>query len=237
MYCPVDGDEFVEGVVRCPEHDVDLVEEPPELDDEEVRDFVDYFSEAKSLRTARRVLVVAAIVYAIAGVLTSVLYGLANIQGGDSFDLVNIVSSAQMAGRVVALAALGVMTGTLLLRAYTWLRNGDRRVVNGEPSPADGLTRLLLALLVVFTILWALSGIATAGNDADSQTGMVTFGGQEEEPSKTYVNLTAIHFAAYNGAVACLVLMAGRLIVQWHRRLGTNMEDVDLVDEALGSSG
>ena len=31
MYCPVDGDEFVEGVTRCPEHDVDLVEEPPEL--------------------------------------------------------------------------------------------------------------------------------------------------------------------------------------------------------------
>ena len=50
MYCPVDGDEFVEGVTRCPEHDVHLVEEPPELD-EEVGDFVDYFSEAKSLRT------------------------------------------------------------------------------------------------------------------------------------------------------------------------------------------
>ena len=65
MYCPIDGDEFVEGVTRCPEHDVDLVEEPPEFADEEVQDLVDYFSEAKSLRTARRVLVAAAIVYVV----------------------------------------------------------------------------------------------------------------------------------------------------------------------------
>ena len=89
---------------------------------------------------------------------------------------------------------------------------------------------------MVFTILWAVSGIATVGDNAGFQTGVVMFGGQLEEPSKTLVNLTAIHYASYNGAVACLVIMAGRLIVLWHRRLGASIEDVDLVDEALESS-
>ena len=237
MYCPVDGDEFVEGITHCPEHDVDLVDDPPAGDDEEVRNFVDYFIEGKSLRTARRVLVWAAIVYAVAGVITGVLYGLANIQGGDSFDLFNVVSTAQEAGRVVALAALGVMTGTLLLRAHVWLRQEDRQPVNGgELAPADGLTRFLLGFLVVFTIMWAITGIATAGDTADFQSGMVTFGGQEEEPSKTLVSLYAIHHASYNAAAACLVIMAGRLIVLWHRRLGASIEDVDLVEEAFESS-
>jgi hypothetical protein len=32
MYCPIDGDEFRERVTRCPEHGVDLVEEPPDLE-------------------------------------------------------------------------------------------------------------------------------------------------------------------------------------------------------------
>lgn len=231
MYCPIDGDEFVEGVTRCPEHDVDLVEEPPQVDTDDVRALVDYFKEQLSLRTARRFLFAGAVLYAVGGSITSVLYGLAQIQGGDSFDLFNVVSTAQAVGRVVALAALGVMTGTLLLRAYTWLSQEDRRsATGGEPSPADGLTRLFLALLVVFTILWAVTGVATAGDTADFQTGMVTFGGQEEEPSKTFVRLTAIHYASYNVAAACLVIMAGRLIVLWHRRLGAGIEDVDLIE-------
>ena len=42
-------------------------------------------------------------------------------------------------------------------------RQEDRQSVTGEPGPADGLTRLLLAFLVVFTILWAVTGIATRG--------------------------------------------------------------------------
>src|SRR5688572_16141242 len=126
MYCPVDGDEFVAGVTRCPEHDVELVEEPPELGDDGAGTLVDYFSEKMTLRTARRVLVGAAVVYAVSGVVTSVLFGLAQSQRHDVFNVINIVSAAQTAGRVVALAALGVMAGTLLLRAYTWLNQEER---------------------------------------------------------------------------------------------------------------
>lgn len=35
MYCPVDGAEYREGITRCPEHDVDLVDEPLEPDEED----------------------------------------------------------------------------------------------------------------------------------------------------------------------------------------------------------
>lgn len=222
MYCPVDGDEFVEGITRCPEHDVDLVEEPPDLDEDVVR-LADYLTEHATLRLALIVLVAAAIIYALSGVVVGALYGLSEAVGW--FAPLNVASAVQFAARPVALAALGIIVGAVLLRAYTTMRDGSGAGSPSEASsPADALSRLLYTLLIVFTILWAATGIATARQTAEVEgLRFLGPGFEEERPSDTIILLNAIHYAAYNGGAACLVIMGGRLIVRWHGRMRSDV--------------
>lgn len=116
MYCPVDGDEFQEGVTRCPEHDVQLVEDQPVL--QERLSWIDRFNDRTAVRLSFLVLAASALVYALSGFVTALLYLLIQHLGWEAIDTVQVFQQVQSAAFPVGLAALGTLAGALLLRTY-----------------------------------------------------------------------------------------------------------------------
>ena len=225
MYCPVCGDEYVEGVTRCPEHDIDLVSEPPELD--ESLSWLDRFNDRVILRITFIVFVVAALVYAISGAATAVLYHF--IQGGgqdDSFEKAQLAQQIQTAAFPVALAALGILVGALLLRTYISV-DGKSQTFGVDGSPGGvallnplghGLMRFLFALSVVFTLLWAVTGIASSQEQIE-RTSVRISTEVGEEPADAYLLLLTLNLIGYVGGVASLAIMGAGLMVGAHRRI------------------
>lgn len=101
MYCPVCGDEFREGFTRCPEHDVELVDEPPELEEPVSiwERFIDRerFDDRKVMRVAFIVLLVAAAAYALSGFIAATLLALIQLRDWESFDAVQLFQNVQSA--------------------------------------------------------------------------------------------------------------------------------------------
>ncbi|HEV2754307.1 MAG TPA: hypothetical protein VG318_00835 [Actinomycetota bacterium] len=218
MYCPVDGTEYREGITRCPEHDVDLVDEPlePEEADEPLLDLID---DRFAIRLAFRVLLAAAAVYALSGVVFSVMLFFPSLR--ESFDsgtatAFRLLQAVNGGAWAVGMAALGALAGAVLVRTYSLLRGGAMPPAAEEP-PASNVMRLLLAILIVSSALWAATGVLTAWENAEYVSG-VAFG-RPEDPSQTHIALSALHSAAYACAVAAFAGMAGALVKRTYDRM------------------
>ena len=227
MFCPVDGDEFRQGITQCPEHDVALVEEPPDLD--VAPRWTDRLDDQFGMMAAFLIFVAAAIVYAIFGATASIIIAVTRDDDPGLFEDALLFQDIANVAFPIAIAALGVLIAALLLRAYLNLtdpdgerrRNDDETVAVRGPIPG-GLMRVLSWLTIVFALLWAGTGIATSEDRARYETASSTFGfgdEDEEEPDETFLDLLSLHYAAYAGGVGCLAIMGAGLIARTYRRM------------------
>lgn len=227
MYCPVCGDEFVNGITRCPEHDVELVDEPPEFD--EPLSWVDRFNDRAVLRVTFIVFLVAAVVYAISGSTTAILFQFTQSGNDYSFEKAQLAQQIQTASFPVAIAALGILAGALLLRAYISITEESetpgvehpRESAIGLSPISQGVMRLLFALSVVFALMWAGTGIATSQDQIERRS--IRFGTEpEDQPTDTYLLLLMLNYVAYTGGVTSLAIMGAGLMAGAHRRMSTS---------------
>lgn len=222
MYCPVDGVEWREGITRCPEHDVDLVDEPPE----EEPSFLDR-ADARGLGEAAVVVIsVAAVLYAASGVVLAGWYTLAASRPWTQTGVIQALQFVQGSSFVVAMGALGCLVAGVLGR--TWIRLGSRDEapepaesgdVDGRRGAAPWVITLLSSLVIVFAVLWAATGIAISWEDANFRFDPVYAPGGPEEPSETIVNLAALHDAAYTCGIAALASMGAVILARVYDRL------------------
>lgn len=239
MYCPVCGDEFREGFTRCPEHDVELVEEPVDIEAEE-REFphLPALDERFGIRVAFGVLLASAIVYA----LTTLIYNLASVWAlwlrtdpTDPFGWQHIRAAAFSLG----LGSFGVLAGAVLLRTY-------QRISRGYPAPrakaafdepeskwvarltGAGFMRLLLALVGVFALVWFVTGVVTQNEVVRYQ---LSFPIQSDlpTPSRGLISMVALHDVTFDGGIAAFALMAAALMVRTHQMLTSGSPNSDPV--------
>ena len=231
MYCPVDGDEFREGITRCPEHDVELVEQPPE-DEDAGRSILD---ERRGSRLAFAALFIGASVYGLVGLAQGSLLAWASIRHGPiDFSWMQFIQNAAFG---LALGAFGVLAGLTILRGFDRLSgflgrrqsNGLRREVADEVRWTSRLTgrfamRLLLALVTLFAVIWMLTGVLTSHESA--QFRVDPFGAQESEPDATLVTLYALHYASFACGVGAFGVMAAAMMLRGHGLLLSAQESV-----------
>jgi hypothetical protein len=225
MFCPIDGDEFLEGVTRCPEHDVELVEDPPELS--ERLSWVERFNDRVAVRFAFVIFLVSAVTYGISGAAAGIVYLLldANNFGEDAFNTVNRLQQVQSLAFPLAIASLGVLLGALVLRTYLGHSAGTserNETATDAPEPAAGpipqaVMRLLFALTVVFALLWAGTDIATSREQIRSGPAF-GFGRDQKSPDDSYVALVSLNLVAYVCGVSSLAIMGAGLMARAYDR-------------------
>jgi hypothetical protein len=226
MYCPVDGDEFVEGKTRCPEHNVDLVPERPDWLDEESRSLLARWDRDTAFRWAFKVLILAALIYGLGGLVHGVLYSLMFSKPQSNFSDV-LIYSQQVTGAAfaVGLASLGVLAGALVLEGLTRLRSDgsearhptERRLPRGFIHRGPDL--LMFWIFVVFAVVWMTTGVWASIEQGSPYPQTRFLGGGGEQPTDLYIDLLSIRFAAFTIAVASFTLLASRLIIRAYQRL------------------
>jgi hypothetical protein len=224
MYCPICGDEYREGITRCPEHDVELVEDRPEI--EQPLSWVDRFNDRTAVRITFLVFLAAAATYAVTGMSGALLYLLTVFRDWEPTTARDLMHGIQLAAFPVAIAALGVLIGALALRTYLILDNGpaaidvrpvEEETVNKGLIPPT-LMRILFYLTILFALVWAGTGIASSREEAEYELNPAGVFEGGEEPSDSLITLSAINYAAYSGGVACLAIMGAGLIVRTYKR-------------------
>lgn len=210
MLCPVWGERFGVGVRRCPTHDVELVDAPP--DD---RPLADRLSAPAVARVAFVVLVLVALVYAVASVVVSLLFAL---EDSDLVGALEVTQIAQTAALPVMYASLAVLGAIVLLRAYAALgaRSGAAATTptRGRHPRAMGF---LLVVAVSCTVVWGVTDALSSKQQVEY--GPLGFGASMPPPSDALVTLLTINFAAYAGAVGSLAVMGGILMVAGYESL------------------
>lgn len=165
MYCPVDGMEYREGITRCPQHDVPLVDEPPEEDEPEPllgRWRVDGMAGPASIAVA-----LSGIVYAVAGTINALWAAMAELPDGASGGTITIARFAQSGSWAVGLGAFGCLAAAVLAKAYARL-TGPRLPADEEDDeelPAesgDWFVPLVSTLTVCFAVVWGAVAIVIA---------------------------------------------------------------------------
>ena len=221
MYCPVDGDEFREGITRCPEHDVALVDEPPEPAGPPAS--LPAFDERFGMRAALLVLVAGAIAYAGFGFAQDAGVAWAYIRDGNPPDL-SWSEAFQSAGFSLALGAGLVLAGAVAYRAYQRLSGGPlpaaTRQSEVEGAWANRITgrtamRLLLGLVVLFSLVWMVAGIATSHEIGEYRAGPFAFS-DAEPPSDTTIALFSLRDAAFVCGVGSFGIMAAAVMMRAH---------------------
>lgn len=220
MYCPVDGIDWREGITRCPEHDVDLVEEPPEIEEAPWR--LGGFTGDAAMRAGVRVVGWAAVFYAVSGVLVAGWFALAQQRAWTETSVLDGLQFAHEASTKVALGTLVLIVAAVLGRTFS--RLGSPAAPTAEstedeppPSGADAwIVTLLTSFVVVFVFVWVVTGVAVSWQEVELGT---SFGQFPTAPSKTYVNLSALHNAAYACGLGALVTLGALLMARAYDRL------------------
>ena len=213
--------EYREGFTRCPQHDVDLVDEPPEPE-EEPPPLLDRIDDVAAIRYTLLAVLGAAALYTITGIALSVVIMFRSTRTWES-NVPMYLQYTQTAAWTVALAGLAAIGGAVLVRTYTRLRDPGAPV-EGEfarPGPGDRMMRLLFSLVVVFALVWAVSRVATSWEEAKLQNApSAGFGSNAfEDPSQTFLALIALQNASWACGASALVVMAGTLMRQAHGRM------------------
>lgn len=219
MYCPVDGTEWRDGIVRCPEHDVDLVDEPPEEDEEPPRP-----SPAARLDAvagpASVVVALAGIVYGAAGALSSlwnVLEGDAGLLGATSS--VTAFVFAQSAAWAIGLGAFGCLAAAVLAKTYRRLtlppRPPDDEDEDELPPEGGGLFMTVVSTLTMcFVAGWIAVAVLIAWKTRNLDDGLL-FSGEDEGLARLYAYQSALA-ACTLGSIA---VMGSLLMARAHDRL------------------
>ena len=223
MYCPIDGVEYRPGFTHCPDHNVELVPDPPVDTDEEVSALATRINARFLMKIVFVITVVAAFIYvisAVASTLVTILTRSEQLTGEVTLLPLHLYDVVVASGRV-ALAGLGVMGGTVLLQIHGRPRVGPAEGADdlaNEPSAGTGgfLIRLLLALFVVFATVWTATEIMVSRDRAEYNT--APFSGEREEPPESFITLLAVNAVAYSFALTALGTMAAMVLVDIHRR-------------------
>lgn len=227
MYCPICGDEFRDGITRCSEHDVDLVEEPPFVEEPPPR-----WNDRVAVRVVFVIFLIAAVTYGISGFISGTIFAMVQLREW-SYENAQLFDGVQSAMFPVALAAFGVLAGAALLRIYTGTGTPARVLTERADLPGSistggpiglVLMRVLFALTVLFALLWAGTRVAMSGDHAEFMTRFGTPTGFEE-PGDTFATLLALNYGAYSAGVACLTIMGAGVLVGIHQRLRGDSND------------
>jgi hypothetical protein len=214
--------EYREGLTRCPQHDVDLVDEPPELEEELRPSFLDRIDDRAAIRYTFIAALGAAALYAITGVAFSLLI---MFQDGAAWEskVPLYLEYTQRAAWTIALAGVAAIGGAVLVRTYARLRDpgpAPGEDDGAEGGPGDGMIRLLYTLVVVFALVWAATSVATAWETAQFEnSARGGFPTSFDEPSQTFLALIAVQNASWACGTAAVVVMGGTLL----RRLQVRM--------------
>jgi hypothetical protein len=244
MFCPVDGEEFVEGFEQCPEHEVDLLEEPPAW----LAEGVARLQELRRLRTIRLpffILLGAATIYAIGGLMYGILGANAEVGGDVSSDLfsqLRVIDYLTKAAFRVGLGAFGLLAGAALLQTLMFLNKGK-----GSSSDDDGhstedddvevlavekhglLMQLMFALTVGFGLLYAVSGVIRLLLE-EHPNGLMGF----PEQSDAYWTFSALQGAAIVCGIATFGVMAGILVMRAYALLtNSRFKDPEMSADGL----
>src|SRR3712207_2814037 len=119
MYCPVDGMEYREGIARCPQHDVDLVDDPPDVVESEP--WLDRVALEGLPGWAAIVVALAGIVYAISGAAVNLWTALATSREWVETGALTALRFAHSTSWAVGLGAFGCLAAAVLGRTYVRL--------------------------------------------------------------------------------------------------------------------
>ena len=203
-YCPNCGAEYLEGIEECADCRLPLTDEPPEPEDEQ--SLLDRLTAAWVLRGVFGALVLSAAAYALIGVGTMLFFVLSDDSpDGSSFDLVRDLNEIQTGLFRVAIACVAILGGAVLVKRYE-----DPSTLRLRPSTLA--LRTLFWIVVLFSIVWAVTGIATSRIQTEQSLGLR--GVQEqEETSESDLTLLTLQYAAYVGGTAAFAVMAGMFMV------------------------
>ena len=198
-YCPNCGAEYLEGVQECADCEIPLVDEPPE--GEEERSVFERVTARWVLRGVFFTLIVSAVTYAFIGVGTMLYFVLGDDPTGEgSFDLIQDLNELQTGLFRVAIACVAILGGAVLMKLYE---------VPSTPRlrPSTVALRTLFWIVVIFSVAWAATGIATSRLQTEQSLGVNSF--EQEEPTESDVTLLMLHYSAYAGGTAAFAVMLG----------------------------
>lgn len=224
MYCPVDGMEYRQGITRCPEHDVALVDEAPYPEEDE-RPLLGWMQSEAAARIAFLIVVAAGAVYAVTSIVLYAYLTLGAERDWSTLPASEIAQFVNAAARGVGIGAFGALAAGVLVRAYSRLRTTDGpRAADDSPDPGPGwVMPLLFWVTVVSSAVWVTTGVATSREETRYrfQGGAIGFvgGAPSEPPSESFLDLYALHSAAYTVALSSLALMGAETMRRAHTRL------------------
>ena len=225
MYCPVDGMEYREGITRCPEHDVPLVDEPPEA---EPRPSVfDRFRGEGPAGIAAIVLALAGIVYAVTGVVSGAWATLAQRREWLRTTPIDAVDFLQSAAWSIGLGALGCLGAAVLARVYLRLvaavpagEPGDEdEEEDFEPPSGAWFMPLLSTLVDCFAAVWVAVSLWIAWETATTPAPGVVFQPTPTGDDDLLLDLFAFQSAAFACLVGSIATMGALLMARAHDRL------------------
>ncbi len=220
MYCPVDGTEWRDGIVRCPEHDIDLVDEPPEEDEVPPRPAAGAHLDALAGPAAIAV-ALAGIVYGAAGALSSVWKALNDDIGpfGTSSG-VTAFDFAQSASWAIGLGAFGCLAAAVLARTYSRMtlppapREDDEDDDDLPPEGGGLFMTVVSTLTICFAAGWMAVALLIAWKTRNLGEGLV-LSGPDEGLGRLYAYQSALA-ACTLGSIA---VMGSLLMARAHDRL------------------
>ena len=227
MYCPVDGAEYREGYTRCPDHNVELVEFPPEDLEEDEPFFI--FNLDTAIRVVFIVFVIAAGLYAILGASAAALFAAAGPRGNPEWAIT--LQSVGLGVSRVAYGTFGILAGAVVVQILLRMRRDEeadrgKRWLAASEGRKNTVMRFLFALFVLQVLIYAGTSLATSRLQGEFRAGLTSFeSGVDEEPSEATILLFTLNIASYAIGVAAFGLMAGKLIVDVHSRISAVDEE------------
>ena len=205
-YCPNCGAEYLDDIERCADCGVALVDEPVEV--EETPSWLERLSGRLVLRGLLAVLCVAAAIYAVVGVTSAVMFLLVDERSEDIFNTIQTLNEIQTGVFRLGLACLGVLAGAVLIKRY---EERGRGVVR----PPSLVMRILFWTVVIFSVIWALTGVATSRFQAEQTYRPTQFLGEEQDaPSDWEITLVTLHYAAYVVGSSAFAIMVAMFIAK-----------------------
>lgn len=227
MYCPVDGMEYREGITRCPQHDVPLVDEAPEIEEEP--GILERLDLEGAAGIAVVVVAVTSLAWAISAIFVNGWFALAASRDWEPPGVLDVFHVVQGAAGPIALGTLGFLGAALMSRGFARLGGRTPEAETEEPAPSeDGppeltgaagwIVTLLTSLVVVFVIAWIATGIAVSIEQIGAE-GNLFPGSPFEGPSDSYLKLSALNDAAYTCGFGALVTLAALLMARAYDRV------------------